>query len=123
MDSQARLAGKHVLVVEDKYMLAHDLKLLLEGHGAHVVGPYASSAAAMEALRSHACVYAVLDIALTGGAVYPLAAELRRRGAPFVFRTGFSSTDIRPDFADTVCLEKPFEDARVVDAICKLVGG
>lgn len=121
MDSQAKLAGKRILVVEDAYLLADDLKQLFESEGASVAGPYASSAATMSALPRETFDCAVLDIALAGNAVYPLAEELRRRGAPFAFITGFSSDDIHPEFADVPTLEKPFDDERVLALIERLL--
>jgi DNA-binding response OmpR family regulator len=121
MDSQARLAGKRILVVEDAYMLADDLQQLFEGQGASVAGPYASSAATMSALPDETFDCAVLDIALAGNAVYPLAKELRRRGAPVAFITGFSQSDIHPDFADVPTIEKPFADETVLKLIAAML--
>lgn len=122
MDSQAKLAGKRVLVIEDEYMIADDLRRLFEANGTTVAGPYSSSASAMNALPEETFDCAVLDIALSGNAVYPLAAELRRRNTPFAFLTGFSRDGVHPDFADIPMLEKPYDNARVIQLVLRLLG-
>ena len=121
MAPQAKLAGKRILVVEDQYMIADDLRRLFEANGAEIAGPYASSAAAMQAMPGATFDAAVLDIALAGNAVYPLAAELRRLGTPFVFLTGFSDGDIHPDFADAPAVQKPYRDDGLLGIVASLL--
>jgi CheY-like chemotaxis protein len=78
----------------------------------------ATPEAALCALRRHQDIAgAVLDVALQGGAVYPLANALRQRGVPFVLCTGHSRDLVASAFRDTVCCEKPLPAAKVVLAL------
>jgi CheY-like chemotaxis protein len=105
------LAGRRILVVEDQYLLAMDLKRTLERSGATVVGPVGSAERALalipEALPLDA---AILDINLeAGGTAYPVAEVLRARKVPFVFATGYDRGSIRPEFRETPNIGKPFD--------------
>ena len=106
----APLAGRRVLVVEDEYLLAEDLRPALEAQGAEVMGPAASVAQALDLLRSGLSPYmAILDINLHGEMVYPVADALRARGIPFIFATGYEAWAIPEAYADVTRAEKPVE--------------
>src|SRR3712207_5255758 len=84
--------GRRVLVVEDEYLLAEDLRDELEGEGAIVLGPVPSVAEALELLRSGPKPYmAIVDINLQGEMVWPVADRLREMGVPFIFATGYDA--------------------------------
>ena len=113
------LQGRRVLVVEDEYMLAEDLREELESQGAEVMGPVASVADALELLRSGpAPDVAILDINLGGEMAYPVADALRTRDIPFIFTTGYNAHAIPKAYSDMPRVEKPVE---VRQAISKLV--
>lgn len=102
------LRGRRVLVVEDEYLLAEDLRQDLEDQGADVLGPVPSVAEALELLRQDpAPDLAVLDINLQGGKVYPVADALRAKAIPFLFATGYDAQAIPPAYADVPRTEKP----------------
>src|SRR4028119_1400361 len=86
----ASLRGRRVLVVEDDYILAEDLREQLLSCGAEVVGPVACVADALALLEDgSAPCGAILDIGLVENeTVYPVADALRTRDIPFVFATG-----------------------------------
>lgn len=44
--------SKTVLLVEDEFLIAMDLEMLLERHGWHVLGPAATVKQALQLLRS-----------------------------------------------------------------------
>ena len=112
--------GRRILVVEDEYMLAEDLREELERQGAEVMGPVASVADALELLRSGpAPDMAILDINLGGEMAYPVADALRARDIPFVFATGYDAQAIPKAYADVPRAEKPVE---VRQATAKLIG-
>ena len=77
-DAASSLRGERVLVVEDEYMLAQDLREDLERRGATVIGPVPTVAEALDLLgRSPAPSMAILDINLQGEMSYPVAEALR----------------------------------------------
>ena len=112
--------GRRILVVEDEYMLAEDLREELERQGALVMGPVASVADALELLRSGpAPDMAILDINLGGEMAYPVADALRARDIPFIFATGYDAQAIPKAYSDVPRAEKPVE---VRQATAKLIG-
>ncbi len=105
------LAGKRILVVEDQYLLAADLKRSLEKFGATVIGPAATVERALALIRDAVPPLdaAILDINLEfGGTAYPVAEVLRAQNVPFVFATGYDRGSIRQDFDDVMNIGKPF---------------
>jgi DNA-binding response OmpR family regulator len=108
-------AGKHVLVVEDQYFIAADLGHCLEVQHADVELA-ASCADALDALGRAEFDFAVLDIKLGDDETsYPVAEELRRRGKPFVFVSGYETA--REDFRDVRIFHKPVGAERVAAAL------
>ena len=102
------LRGRRVLVVEDEYILAEDLRQELEDQGAEVMGPVPSVAEALDLLQQGpAPDIAVLDVNLQGERVYPVADALRSRAIPFIFATGYDAWSIPPAYADVPRAEKP----------------
>jgi CheY-like chemotaxis protein len=100
--------GRRVLVVEDEYVLAQDLREELERVGAQVMGPVATVADALALLGSGPAPYmAILDINLGGEMVYPVADALRDRDIPFIFATGYDAADIPEAYGNVPRAEKP----------------
>ncbi|TNC11666.1 response regulator [Methylobacterium terricola] len=98
-----------VLVVEDEYFIADDISRALVRHGAEVVGPVPTVEEARRLLVAHPLDLAVLDINLRGELVYPLVAELDRRGVPVVFATGYDTAAIPSDYGAIPAWSKPFD--------------
>ena len=115
------LRGRRVLVVEDEYLLADDLREALEAAGAEVVGPVGTVTEALDLLaRGPAPDAALLDVNLQGEMVYPVADALRARGLPFVFTTGYDAQAIPQAYADVPRAEKPVELQQVAKALVRL---
>ena len=109
---------RRILVVEDEYLLADDLRREIEAAGADVLGPAATIAEALRLLDGPSPPdAAVLDVNLGGDAVFPLARNLRSRGVPFVFVTGFDSWSLPREFAGVPCCEKPVRIQSVLLAL------
>jgi CheY-like chemotaxis protein len=112
--SLSSLQGRRVLVAEDEYLLAEDLRESLERQGAQVMGPVATVTEALELLRAGPAPYtAILDINLGGEMVYPVADELRTMGIPFIFATGYEPWSIPEAYQDVPRAEKPVELKRL----------
>lgn len=122
VDSQASSLSpfrqaRRVLVVENDFMLAEDLRLDLERQGIEVVGPAASVAEALDLLGAGpAPDAAILDIYLDDETVYPVVDALRSQDIPFVLATNRQAWVIPPAYSDVPRTEKPVDMRRLVRA-------
>lgn len=87
------MSGMTVLVVEDDFIVAYDMQMMLEEQGARVLGPATSLAEAKQLLANERPTVAVLDVNLNGEYVFPLADELRAKDVPFLFATAYADQD------------------------------
>lgn len=111
------LTDRRVLVVEDEFFLADDLARELASNGATVLGPANTLRRAQALLDGGRIDLAVLDVNIKGQFVFALAEQLRRRGVPFVFATGYSTETIPAAFQDVDRWEKPFPVEGLVRAL------
>jgi CheY-like chemotaxis protein len=65
-------------------------------------------AKALGLVASEAIDFAILDINLAGEPSYRVAEQLRLRGIPFVFASGYDPSTLRADFHDIAVLRKPY---------------
>jgi DNA-binding NtrC family response regulator len=112
------LSGKRVLLVEDEYYIADELRRTLEAAGAEVVGPISTLAGASAALDEGAFDCAVIDLNLHGQSALPIADRLLDDGKSFAIATGYGSTGVPDRFKHVPRLEKPFDPP----ALLRLVG-
>ena len=104
------LGGRRVLVVEDDFLLAEDLRFELEAEGAEVLGPAPSVPRALAILsQAPPPDAAVLDMNLGGQMVSPVADALLDRGVRFVFVTGYSRSVLPAAYGRIACLPKPLD--------------
>jgi CheY-like chemotaxis protein len=111
------LIGRHILVVEDDYVLAMDMRLTLEDVGAEVVGPVGTLRDALRLVENEDFDAAVLDIDLHGELIFAVAERLQARAIPFIFTTGYEATMLPERFAATTRYRKPINAEAVVDAL------
>jgi CheY-like chemotaxis protein len=117
------LAGRRILIVEDEYFLADDLKHILIEQSAEVVGPVPTMKEALGVInRDQPIDCAVLDVNLSGSSVFPISAALLERKIPFLFATGYGSLQIPERFSGVVRLEKPFAPSLLVTALEAIIG-
>ena len=102
-------AKPRVLIVEDEYFIADDLAQALEQQGVEVLGPEGDAGEALALIAREHVDRAVLDINLHGEMVFEVARELRSRGIPFVFATGYAANVVPHGLADVPRWEKPFD--------------
>lgn len=117
--TEASLAGRHILVVEDEYFIAAELSRSLEDMGAIVVGPVATSDKAIAIVEAADTPIdgAVLDINLEGMPAYTVAEILVRRAIPFVFATGYDAAAIDARFQHIPRCEKPVKAEHIARAL------
>ena len=115
--NQAPLAGLRVLVVEDDYFIADEICTTLRDNGAEVLGPSPDIEHGLDVVRNQRLDCAVLDINLHGHLAFSLASELRERGTPSIFVTGYDSSVLPEQFSGSVRLEKPVDLAALLQAV------
>ena len=115
------LSGLKVLVVEDDYFIADEMRRMLTTSGAQVIGPVASVDGALALIAASPTLdAAVLDVNLRDVMVFPVADALVARGVPFVFATGYDGVMIPSHLADIVRCEKPVQPRTLVRALSGL---
>ena len=120
--TKQELTDRAILVVEDEYWLACEIKTRLSDAGARLVGPVGTLRDALEVAGHEPHIdAAILDLNLHGEEVFPLADLLASREVPFVFATGYDGWAIPERFARTPRYAKPVELDRVVAKVVQLV--
>ena len=114
----SRFAGRRVLVVEDEYILADDLRQILDQNGFEALGPLPSMAEALGIINNDERIdCAIMDINLRGEVAFPLSSALMKRKIPFLFTTGYGSAQIPSEFNSIARLEKPFMASELISEI------
>jgi DNA-binding response OmpR family regulator len=114
------LTGTRVLVVEDEYYIAAELKRALAEVGAMVIGPVGKLEQGLE-LAAGQLDAALLDVNLHGESSFGVAELLERRGVPYMFLTGYDSWAIPPRYEGTARLTKPYLVDKVIEAVEQMV--
>jgi len=118
-----QLVGRRIVVVEDNYFLAMEVKTILQDAGADVVGPFPTVVDAQLSLLHHLPDCAVLDVNLSeGNTSLGLARLLRVRCIPFLFFTGYDAKALPPEFGDVERVQKPVDAThlrRAVERCCR----
>jgi two-component system, response regulator PdtaR len=113
---------KTVLVVEDEFLIAMDLKLMLEARGWRVIGPVATVRAALRLLEDELPAVALLDVNLGNELVTPVAESLKALGVPFALASAYA----RPAefggevLAGALNVGKPVAERRLLAALSEL---
>lgn len=121
---QGPLDARRVLVVEDEAIVAMLVEDGLAEAGAEVLGPAGSVEEALRlieaAVTEGGLSGAVLDIALEGLGVAPVADRLAALGVPFLFATGWAANDGLAGGHAAPVLHKPFGPHALVAAVAAL---
>lgn len=109
-----------MLVVDDEYIIATDLRQGLAERGATVIGPVPSVEKAIVLILSGTHLDgAILDVNLQGQMVFPVADLLLERSVPFLFMTGYDQSVIPERFKAIVRCEKPLQ----LEVLCRTMTG
>lgn len=120
IDRSSTLSGRRVLIVEDQYLIADDMRQAIESLGGAVIGPAPSIDAALEMLAAGEVDLALLDVNIAGDPVYRLADMLMAKGTPFIFATGYSRAATPSAYAAAPHLEKPVTAQAICDCLRRL---
>lgn len=115
------LSGCRILVAEDEFLVAEELRDELDEAGAMVLGPVARLVDALDLIQRETRIDgAILDVNLQGETIFTAADLLTERGVPFVFTTGYDISAIPKRFAHVVRCEKPADMSAVLVAIGRM---
>ena len=114
------LDGKRILLIEDEYYIADDLRRTLTAAGAEVVGPFSTFAKAQGAVDAGEFDCAVIDLNLHGESAVPVADRLVEQGRSFAIATGYGSASVPDRFKDVPRIEKPFDPPAVLQLLSQL---
>ena len=119
--SNLDLAGRHILLAEDDYLVAESLSALLQCLGVTILGPAATTDRALELLAQAERVdFAMVDINLRGAVGFAVADALCARGVRFAFTTGYGASAIPERYRHAAVLQKPFDEADIAKALLAL---
>lgn len=119
-DQALPLAGKRILLVEDEYYIADDLRRTLNAAGAAIVGPFSTVAKAQQALNQGEFDCAVIDLNLHGESGLQIADRLTQQGKSFAIATGYGSDAIPDRYSGVPRIEKPFDPPAVLKIVRQL---
>ena len=116
------LNGVTVLILEDDFYLATDIRDALSRCGAALLGPYGGEQEALRALTDQRPHCALLDINLGAGPSFELPSRLAELSIPFAFVTGYDQSVIPARYEHVSRIEKPFEPERMPRIVTELLG-
>src|SRR5262245_19656045 len=109
-----------ILIVEDEWMIADDLSAALTRAGCTVVGVAGTVAKALRLAGELAFDAAILDANLDGTSAQPNAADLSRRGLPFLVVFGYAREQRQGALAAAPFLSKPYDESELVATVRSL---
>lgn len=112
-----------VLVVEDEFLIAMAVEMMLEQNGHTVIASAASVEAALDVLEDARPDVAILDMNLRGRLVFPVAERLRSLNIPFVIASAYASVDFDGSeaVADAQNIGKPINEHHLLEALRRAV--
>lgn len=111
-----------ILVAEDEYITAFDLRDTFEEAGFLVEGPHAGISSAMLACQKEKPDLAILDIELADGLTYELAQKLIDDDVPVILHSERAERDeVAARFPRAVTVAKPCPPAVLLDAVGRVL--
>jgi DNA-binding response OmpR family regulator len=112
---------RHVLLVEDEWLIAAQMADILTAQGLEVVGPAPNVRQAFALLENNDVCLAILDVNLGKEKSFPVAHALAERNIPLLFVTGYLDRDLPPQFAGRPLLSKPVDPQQLHGVIKQLL--
>jgi CheY-like chemotaxis protein len=106
-----------ILIVEDEWLIAADIKGLLGELGLTNTKVCTRLASALETIEREAVEFTPLDVALGKDKVFPVAEKLRDRGAKFAFVTAELRENLPQEWRDRPLLAKPVQRGELAAAM------
>jgi len=115
------LADRRILVVEDEWLIALDLKDLLERWRCTVIGPVATTSAALDLIEEERPDASILDVQLRGETSERVADMLRDRESPFVVLTAYQHHHLSGALSEAPMLRKPVDETKLRTLLAELL--
>ncbi|RYF21224.1 MAG: response regulator [Oxalobacteraceae bacterium] len=116
------LENRRILVVEDEFFMADELRQKLEAAGALVIGPAPSVERALALIKDEITIdAALLDVNLGGNMSYPVAEALIVRSVPFIFTSGYDESVFSEHYALMPRCQKPTEFSLIIGELVTLL--
>lgn len=110
------LKGHHILLVEDEFLIALDLKRILrEARGE--VAYAATLAKAMTLADTPGLSLALLDYRLGSKTSLPVSAKLCAIGVPFIFHTGCGLSAVPEAWPQVLVVSKPVVPEKLIHSL------
>ncbi|WP_128253803.1 HWE histidine kinase domain-containing protein [Falsirhodobacter deserti] len=108
----------HLMLLEDQLLIAMDVEAMLEDSGFRRISLARNVEQALELVSSSEIELAMLDVNLGQETSIPVAEELRARGIPFVFATGYDEGSALPEAMRGVpVVRKPYDAENLIAAL------
>ena len=120
--SDQPLRDRRILIVEDEWYLATELKLELAKVGAIVLGPVPSVVKALALVSAEPKIdAAVVDMNLSGEMAYLVADALAERKTPFVITTGYLDGNLDARYPGVLRCDKPVEFSKLARMLASVL--
>jgi CheY-like chemotaxis protein len=106
-----------LFLVEDEALIRMMVAEMAEELGHQIVAEAGSISVALLLAETVEFDLALLDVNVGGEIITPIATIIERRGLPFLFVTGYASTNLPEPFSGRPVLRKPFPIASLKQAI------
>ena len=103
-----------ILVVEDYWLVAMQVQLMVERNGCEAVGPVGTVQWALNAILDGNLSGAVLDVNLGGDTSILVARALEAERIPFAYSTGCDLALLPEEYRDRPYLPKPIRESMIV---------
>jgi len=111
--------AKTILIVEDEFLIAMDLEMILRRHGWLILGPVATVVEALRLLQADQPSVAILDVTLKDGVVSPVAEALQDLDVPFIVSSAYRQPEAIGGevLAGATNVGKPVDEYRLLAAL------
>ena len=113
-----RSSGGSVFLVEDEVMIRMMVADMLGELGYRIAAEAGEINEAIKLAQSIEFDLAILDVNVNGKVISPVADLIAARNRPFIFATGYGSSELPAEYRDRPALQKPFQIetlARMID--------
>ena len=112
----------NVLVVEDEWLIAEDLKTSLEDLGCRVLGPAPSCAAALEIIWREKPDLAYVDTRLGSDTCEAVLEECERQGVSVIISSGHAEQELPAFASGRPLIAKPYRFADIESSLAHYRG-
>jgi DNA-binding response OmpR family regulator len=110
------------LIIEDEYLVATDLKSILEDLGFNVVAVATTEDDAVEAALQYQPALVTADVTLREGNGIQAVQRISREHCACVIYVTADGDKVKASAGDAICVAKPFDVRRIANAIEESMG-